>query len=302
MVDVDLKFDIVGDYAQFLRYSIVHEIGYSQAEVDKLTDDESVILAYLRIQRRLVAASPRVIRKARDFACPAQYVDALQEIERKIRAGDNINPHCSRKLVDVEFNDLLLNDWGIQHLHLGTSVIPDGKNKGFIKGTKALLYVYFDEKCAYFVKILERHDFTAQILLQTMHDNWPQILSAYHNRHVTGDRITDKEIKELRRKQINFCIALADGTSYIAIGGGITASGDNAEDVTRLNYLHHWADHEGKKVKAELPGIIERMEKQGRKVNYPITLRLKILDLEQRVWVLDDDHNGLRLPLQTPRR
>ena len=302
MADIDPKFDIISDYAEFLRYSIVHEIGYAQDEVDKLTSDECVILAYFRIQRRLVADIPRVIHKARDFSCPGQYVNALQEIERRIKAGENINPYLSRRLIDVEFNDLLLNDWGIQHLHLGASVILEGKNKGFIKGTKALLYVCFDDKCAYFVRILERHDFTAQTLLQTMHDNWPKILSKYHNKHITGDRITDKEIKELRRKNLNFCIALADGTSYVAIGGGITMSGDNATDVMRLNYLHHWADHESKKVKAHFPGMIERMENQGRKVKYPITLRLKILDLEQRVWVLDDDYNKIRVPLHAPWR
>lgn len=303
MCEVDAKFDIISDYAQLLRYSLVHEIGFTQAEVDKLPDDESAILAYLRIQRRLVAPDPRTIHKAQDFACPPQFADALQKIERTIIAGESINHYISRKLVKTGFNDLLLNDWGIQHIHLGTEVIPSGKkNEGFIKATKALLYVYFEAKCAYFITILERHDFTAQILLQTMHDNWPHVLAAYHNPHITGDRITDREIKELRRKQINFCIALDDGTAYIAIGGGITASGDNAEDVMRLNKLHHWADEESKKVRAYLPGIVERMKQQGRKVRFPTTFRLNILGLENQAWVLDDDYSGLRIPLLRPWR
>ena len=205
MTENDVKFDIVSDYAQFLRYVLVQEIGFSQAEVDELPDDETVILAYLRIHRRMVVHVPRVIHKAKDFVCPPRYVDELQEIERKIVAGESIHPYLSRKLMKPGFNDLLLNDWGIQHLHLGTDVISDGRNKGFIKGTKALLYVYFDTKCAYFIKILERHDFTAQVLLQTMHDNWPNVLSAYHNSRIKGDKITDEQIKELRRKQIDFC-------------------------------------------------------------------------------------------------
>ena len=301
MNDVAIELDIIGDYALFLRYFLVHGIGFTQAEVDKLSDDESVMLTYFRIQRRLVAPDPRTIHKAHDFSCPPQYADALQEIERKIAIGESINHYLSRKLARSGFNDLLLNDWGIHHLHLGTKIIPAGeKNEGFIEGTKALLYVYFDANCAYFVKILETHDFAAQILLQTMHDNWPHVLAAYHNSHITGDRITDKEIKELRRKQINFCIALDDGTAYISIGGGITASGDNAEDVFRLNKLHHWAAEESKRVRAYVPGIVERNKTEERKLQFPMTLRLKILDLEQRVWVLDDDVSGLRIPLRGP--
>ena len=215
-----VKLSIISDYAEILRDRLVNQVGYPKSSIDNIQDDDGLILAYFRVCRRLVPNVPRAIFKAEGFVCPPDHVDTLAQIEKKIRNGESISPYLSRRLVDIGYNDLLLNDWGIQHLHLGKYVYSKGKHKGFIEGTKDLLYVYFDHQCAYFIKILGHNDFTAQTLLQTTHDNWPDVLASYyHNPHVTGDHLSDAEIRELRRKQINFCIALSDWTSYMSIGG-----------------------------------------------------------------------------------
>ena len=299
---IKANLDIIGDYSQVLRDRLVNQTGLPRADVDRITDNDKLILAYFRTLRRFVAPLPRNIHKARDFVCPAEYHDALAKIERKIRRGESINPHLSRKLLEIDYNDLLLNDWGIQHLHLGTREYDTGKHKGFIQGTKELLYVYFDQECAYFIKILAHSDFTSQILLQAIHDNWPNVLASCHNPHITGDHITDKQIRELRRKNVNFCVALSDGTSYVAVGGGITASGDNAFDVMRTNYLHHWAQQQTEKVLENMPGMIERLKQRGLEFSHPITLDLAILDDDEKCWVLDDDRNKFRVPLLGPWR
>ena len=295
-----VNLDIIGDYSQILRDRLIFQVRFPKVDVDRIADNDKLLLAYFRTLRRFVAPVPRDIHKARDFVCPTEYHDALTKIECKIRRGDSINPHLSRKLLEIDYNDLLLNDWGIQHLHLGTREYNTGKHKGFIQGTRELLYVYFDQECAYFIKVLGHSDFTSQILLQTIHDNWPNVLASYHNPHITGDHLTDKQIRELRRKNLNYCVALSDGTSYMAVGGGIIFSGDNVFDVMRTNYLHHWARQQTEKVLENMPGMIERLKQRGMEFSDPITLRLKILDDDEQCWVLDDDRNKFRVPLLSP--
>lgn len=292
--------DIIGDYVGILRDRLIYRIGYPKSTVDNICNHDELILTYFRVLRRFVSSIPRTIRKARDFVCPPEHLDALVQIENKIKIGNSINPYLSRKLIDLDYNDLLLNDWGIQHLHLGKTVYTKGNHKGFIEGTKELLYVYFDEECAYFIKILGHSDFTAQILLQTIHDNWPDVLASNHNPHVSGDNLRDIEIKELRRKHANYCLALRDGTSYLPIGGGMTGSGDNAYDVVRMHYLHDWAQRQTDHVLGSMPSVVERAKARGMQFSDPVVLRLKILDDDERCWVLDDDHYRFQFPLVGP--
>ena len=129
---MEVKVNIVGDYAQILRKRLLG-IGYSKSSVDNLRDEDSIILAYLRACRRLVSNVPRAIFKAKGFVCPPEHIDALAQIERKIRIGENIGPYLSRKPFNkIGYNDALLNDWGIQHLHLGTSVSTNPKHRGLL--------------------------------------------------------------------------------------------------------------------------------------------------------------------------
>ena len=105
----DVSLDIIGDYSQILRDRLVYQMGFTSADVDLITGDDALILAYFRALRRFVAPVPRNIHRARDFVCPAEYHDELAKIELKIRRGESINPHLSRKLLEIDYNDLSQN-------------------------------------------------------------------------------------------------------------------------------------------------------------------------------------------------
>ena len=140
---MEVRINVFGDYAQILRKRLTDNIGYSKSSVDSIQDDDGIVLTYFRVLRRLVSNVPRAIFKAEGFVCPPEHVDALAQIERKIRNGESIVPYLSRRVLDVSYNDALLNDWGIQHLHLGTSMSNKPKHRGLlIEDTKELLYVY----------------------------------------------------------------------------------------------------------------------------------------------------------------
>ena len=302
---MEVKTNILGDYAQILRKRLIDDVGYPESAVAIIPDDGSLILAYLRVYRRLVSNVPRAIFKAKGFACPPEHVDALAQIERKIRNGESINPYLSRKLINIGYNDPLLNDWGIQHLHLGERVSTEGKHRGFIKGTKELLYVYFDKQCAYFIKILGHgSDFADQILIQTIHDNWPEVLKPYRDPNIISvypRNPTSTERHKLRQANLNVgIVTVSDGTTYVMIGGSVMTSGDNILDVMQTNHLHRWADHQTNAIMTEKPEIIAKLKARGLEIVEPVVLRLSIEDDSEKHWFLFDERNRFRIPITGP--
>lgn len=305
---MEVRINVFGDYAQILRKRLTDNIGYSKSSVDSIQDDDGIVLTYFRVLRRLVSNVPRTIFKAEGFVCPPEHVDALAQIERKIRNGESIVPYLSRRVLDVSYNDALLNDWGIQHLHLGTSMSNKPKHRGLlIEETKELLYVYFTEQCAYLIKILGHGtDFADQVLVQTIHDNWPEVLEQYRDPNIISMYPKDLTITDryrLRKANLNVgVVTVSDGTTYVMIGGAVATSGDNMFDVARTNYLHHWADDLTKDVKTKMSDIMAELKERDLEIVEPIVLRLWIDDDSEKQWFLVDDNSRFEIPIIGPWR
>jgi hypothetical protein len=62
-------------------------------------------------------------------------------------------------------------------------------------------------------------------ILESIHRNWPDMISAYRMKQVTGSVLSDIERRTIRKKNGNVLVATSDGTVYGPIGGGIVASG-----------------------------------------------------------------------------
>ena len=303
--EVEVRINIVGDYAQILRRRLI-DIGYPKPAVDRLCDHDALILTYLRVCRRLVSSVPRTIYRARDFACPSEYSDALAQIESRIRKGENVTPYLSRKILEISYNDALLNEWGIQHLHLGTSVSSNPKHRGLlIEGTKKLLYVYFDKQCAYFIKILGHgSDFADKLLIQTIHDNWPEVLEPYRDPHISAmypSDLTSTDRYRLRKANLNVGgITVSDGTTYLMIGGALATSGDNILDGMQTDRLHHWANHVTNQIITKTPEIMMELRERGIEVVEPVVLRLLIKDDSEKQWFLIDESDRFEIPIAGP--
>ena len=301
---MEVQFNIIGDYAQILRERLRIR-GYEECLTDSIKDDYSLVLAYFGALRRMVSMVKRTIFKANGFVCPPEYVSALAEIERKIESGENINPYLSRKLPNLGANDELLNDWGIQHLHLGSSVITKKKNKGFIKGTPDLLFVYFDEQSAYFIVVGDHDSFGDQELLQILHDNWPDVLGIFKDPNVKSvipDDLTSKQRDQMRRAGYNMGVnVMRDGTAYVMVGGGIMWSGDNTLDVYGTDRLHTWAHRQTKNLRDLVPVMTAGLKRRhGLEVVEPITLRLIVEGRSDSRWFLIDDNNHVTVGLGNP--
>ena len=181
-------------------------------------------------------------------------------MEQEIEAGYNLTPYLSKSVLDPYFHDDLLNHWGIYHLHLGEVLKND-----FITRTSSLLYVRFDDENAYFLDIREHGAWTQQDIIQIIHDNWPQSISAYrtHSNSSVMYHITDEDVKKLRKARINFPVMVSDGIIYEGLGNGVASNGNNigAVDI-RSNIkikINKWEDG----INKNLNKIVKDAESKG---------------------------------------
>ena len=270
MCESIIKIDLRHDLVESTRAELILS-GYSQDSVNRLSrDDREIIRALLNISRRWVSHNPRIIHKSKGFRCPQQHSASLSEIERAIRDGDDLTPYLSTHIIHFKFNDTMLNDWGIHHLHLGKKTVPSGKNKGFIQRTDPLLYCYFTASDAYLIAISDHNAFESRVLVEAMHENWPHVIEQFQARGAKGDRLTDEQVRELRRKRINHCVSVDDGTVYMPIGGGMTLSGSNLADVIETDGLLDWL----RWAEDSVERFIRKEREIGRRHFHPIELRL----------------------------
>lgn len=66
-------------------------------------------------------------------------------------------------------NDLLLNDWGIHHFHLGLAPEPGG----YQQRTGPLLYAWVADSDLYAITIQAHAAWTDEVLLNEVLDHWP---------------------------------------------------------------------------------------------------------------------------------
>ncbi|MGF1701446.1 hypothetical protein L4D09_14200 [Photobacterium makurazakiensis] len=167
---------------------------------------------------------------------------AIIEIVNKLTHGDDVNALLSnrvRKLNQPKFADLLLAEWGIHHLHFEES------------RSNELLFICFSESDAYLIDILQHEKADGSVvtwtntdLIQVMHDNWPAILQPYvfkKNSQSPVSVLTTEERRTLRKRATTTFVVVSDGTEYMPMGGGYTASKHPTHAIIRSDFLYRKA-------------------------------------------------------------
>jgi hypothetical protein len=227
------EMDFVSDVTAILRARLT-ALGY---QFRGAVTDEGVRFRYFNLQHRLISRRPRTVRRANGFTCPPAVQDGLTLVEGKITRGEDLRPHLSRGLTNIDYSDGLLNDWGIYHFHLGTTLDADG----FIKRSGPLLFARITEDDVCFIDVRAHGAWTSLSLLQTVHANWPDSLERFRLRGVVGLAYppgegppTDAQISQLRRANVNVLHELSPSQVYAPAGGGYATSGMSI-NVVRVN-------------------------------------------------------------------
>ena len=203
------------------------EAGYTPAPAD----DEEAIYTYVSIRHRRVRPRPRTVHKAA-YTVPAHLSAGEQQLLEKVVAGGDLWPHQSRKIGKLSVEDGMLNDYGLQHFHLGTT--PDAKRPNLIAGTKELLFAVVKEDAFYAIGIYDHDAWTKQALLDVIHATWPELTEALTFKDGPGMKVlglrhnyTDEQVATLRANGVNALQQRTDGKVQMGMGGGVALDGSS---------------------------------------------------------------------------
>ena len=267
-----ITVDFYSDWIAILRRELA-AAGFTPASNET---DQEICFRYFNLQKRGVTSTPRVVEQAPDFTVPSVHQDGVNLIIEKLKRGDDVTPHLSRSITNFDYDDAMLNDWGIHHLHLGTSL----DDSGFAERTGPLLYARITRSHAYLLAVLGHGEWANRQLIEAVHANWPESISMYRLHGVLDvfDTPTDDEILQLRRGRVSTIVKTDDGTVYAPMGGGITTSGLSAGVVTSCDSYARTMKKLEQHVLQQSDKMVQKICEVASDSEGEIILRLHIID------------------------
>ena len=190
---------------------------------DQLSPEDNTIRFLNAYNRRIPVPKPRSVHESKELSVPPQFQQEYETLIDLIQAGGDLKPYLSRHIVKrkrPDWPDPLLNTWGIQHLHFRA------------EGTDHLLFCVVTEQDAFVIQVLPHLEdqWVNTKLVQILHDNWPETIVGARNSLMKPEIFSTSKLQSLRAYNANFAVTVADGTVYLPMAGGTTASGDSIED------------------------------------------------------------------------
>jgi hypothetical protein len=272
-MSTDLKMDFFNDYAEWCRAALL-TAGYA---VDPTETAESLVTKYFNVRHRRVPPRARQVHKAKSFHCPTEHLAGLQAFLAKATNGDDLRPYQSTRLAKAEFDDAMLNDWGVQHFHLGTGSHP--KLPSFVSRTGPVLYAVVKDDDLYCINVMEHGKWSSQDILESINTNWRHLLSPSHpkssNLKPQGLAVhySDEDIAKLRKAGIQPITQRKDGSITIAPGGGIAMDGTSGRVVSARTRLVSRCRELQRVVSQEIEALI-----RDGKATPPFEFHLQLVD------------------------
>lgn len=267
-----MKLDFRQDWIEILRGEL-SKLGYA---VDPASDFNTISVQYFNLRSRLISQRKREVKLSDTFVCPSTLSEAFEKLKAKIQGGQDLTPHLSSRIKNLEYDDPMLNDWGIFHLHLGQTV----QANGFVERTGPLLYARVDSDCVYCINIYEHQNWTKQEMIEIVHRNWPQSIESYLLRGVIGlsHRLSDEELKEARKYNVNTAIEVAPGVVYAPIGGGYMSDGTGQRVVRSASHMAKILRQFEEIAKSNLHSFKEAASSQGIVLGDEPHIKLEVLN------------------------
>lgn len=226
-IDTDFKIDWVA----YLRTAGLPACGLRYK--DSRSPQENTMRFLNAYNRRIPMSKPRIVHESQELSIPHVYLHDYEALKAIIRIGGDLKPYLSRHIVKrkrPDWNDGLLNSWGIQHLHFRA------------EGTDHLLFCMITESNVFVIQTLPHaaeHLWVNTQLVQILHDNWPEIIAHARHAGLKPEIFSAPKRQSLRSYNANCAITVADGTVYLPLTSGTMASGDSVEDRVNCDKIFH---------------------------------------------------------------
>lgn len=283
----NIKMDFLRDWQD----ELIKNMQVEGLELDPSAGKDTLIIRFFSYLRKKGLRKPYTIIKSNEFSCPEEHKIGLEKLEKVLEAGEDLSPYLS-KSVDKLKHDLMFNDWGILHFHLGEEMQKNGK---YIERTGPLLFVYFKESNAYFLNVFEHGDWTRKDALQIIQDNWPELIEPYRLRFAGLEfEYSEEQHADLRNSGISAMLTLkdAEGNKFPIMppGMGLVTSKDSLNDVRyyqdQVNLIYKLEDI----VKEQLP-LVEEVIK-NHKLPIPEEYKFKYVNIDGQ-WKVREENTNL---------
>ena len=208
------------------------------------------------------------------------YIDRIRD---KAESGEDLTPHASTLVDNIQGKDELLADWGIYHLHPGHGTRP--ARSGFVNRAGELLFVFPSSDNLYFLDVLDHRSWTNFSLIKVIDNNWPSTIDNYRLKDVIelSFEPTEDELYKLRKNQINSFFRI--GSSFFsAPGGGLATNGAANRAVKMALDVKKLLDDYSEQLKEEESDLRRMLEeKTGALLTVdPVCLKLLRYDPKKR--------------------
>ena len=280
-----------------LRDAFVGLLRQSGFTVDDSAEMFEVLHMYFNARRLLIEPVPRKVHRSREVAARTltdSQRRALGAIEARALVGKPLQPYQSTRIESADYNDLLLNDWGVHHLHLGLGRHPT--KPWFAARTRDLLFALVRPDNFYMIDVLPHGEWVNEALVDIMHTNWPEAIADRVCPGVTDvDPLSRDSRARLRKVHANTLIAASDGTAYHL--GGLVSSGLALEVVMASDKVAQRAVDEEKLCRENADAIVAHLtEKLGRA---PQELRLR-RKLHEGAFFIMEELSNIRIDFAPP--
>lgn len=184
--------------------------------------------ACLRVLHRSIPRRPRQVHRSTvlETRQPAgELRQRISLVESEITKGDDLNHRLTRRYFNAGFDDMLLNDLGVSHLHLGdVGQGTDKTGQRAMAGAGAdLLWAIIRPLDAYLIDVFKHSAFEDYDFVKVIYENW---------KHLLGDplpgvldvepKLTPKERAGVRRAGLT---TLVEHNGEVFLPGGYVTSG-----------------------------------------------------------------------------
>jgi hypothetical protein len=224
------------DLESLLLEKVNDLIGVITGSQGEHTDLFQALIQCINVRDRVPTARKWTVWKSyflRNQNLGANISSGLEMLISAAEAGEDLLAWL-HDAIFTDKQDALMNDWGIQHYHLGLSFQIRPNERKRMSRTGELLYAIHKEQTErlYLIGVFDHSSFSEKRLLEIVDAEWPEHLGQAKVEHMTdiSRSPTSPEIHQFRKHQINSAIEIG-GDFFMGPGGGYTMSGHSTKAV-----------------------------------------------------------------------
>jgi hypothetical protein len=167
----------------------------------------TLLVRFHNWNKRFIPCFPRQIIKSTEFefqflnASSSRY-EALECVISEIQQGIDLTPRLSKQVKNKPLdNDLMLNEWGIYHLHLGKL---EPSSKEWVGRTGDLLFLLFKDDKTFIIGVYDHNSWSKEEIVQVCITNWEKLNFFIEIKGIVPrSHLSEENRKTLRRKHCN---------------------------------------------------------------------------------------------------